>query len=106
MMEILPLVAPFAGERYADSSLLSQLISPPYDVISDQFRAELVSRHDRNIVRLILPDGGDDRYANAASIAQAWREDGTITAESEPGVYVLQQTFVTPGGKQFTRTEC
>ena len=103
-MPLIPLVKPFVGERFTDTDSLSQLLSPPYDVISDALREELASRHDRNIVRLILPDGNTDRYDNARTLTAEWRADGTLKGEDEPGVYVVQQTFTTPMGDECTRT--
>ena len=71
-----PLVSAFAGERYREGSRTSDLISPPYDVISPQQREVYQARDGHNIVRLVLPDGNDDRYERAAATLSAWRAEG------------------------------
>src|SRR3989442_6558544 len=77
--ELPPLVAPFRGERYAAKDV-SALIAPPYDVISSEDRARFAARDPHNIVHLILPEApsgrGGDRYAQAATLLEAWRGGG------------------------------
>jgi uncharacterized protein (DUF1015 family) len=98
-----PLVAPFAGERYAAQDRLSALIAPPYDVIAPAEREELAARDRCNIVHLILPEGRDG-YAAAAKALAKWRAEGVITRDAQPSVYVLQQEFTTPDGREHVRT--
>lgn len=97
-------MTPFAAERFGDLQNLSDLISPPYDVITAEGREKLEQRDPRNIVRLILPNGNGDRYALAAKRLEAWREDGTVIRERDQGVYVLRQTFTTKAGVRHVRT--
>ncbi|HEX9635757.1 MAG TPA: DUF1015 domain-containing protein [Candidatus Limnocylindria bacterium] len=84
----MPLVRPFRGlgyalDRYPD---LTDLVCPPYDVITPAQQAELLARHERNAVRLELPPDPDPHAAAAATLA-AWRGDGTIVLRGEPSVY-------------------
>ena len=50
-------VRPFRAERYdeAKAGPLEALVAPPYDVISDEERAEYLARDPHNIVHLTLP---------------------------------------------------
>ena len=99
------LVAPFAGERFADVEALSALISPPYDVIDPARRSTLAGRHEHNIVRLILPEGNGERYGRAGDTLRDWRTHGVLVRESEPVVYVVRQRYVPAGqGRSVTRT--
>lgn len=100
----LPLVAPLLGERYAASDRLSDLIAPPYDVISDGERAALAARSDHNIVHLILPGGNGDRYERAATQLRRWRADGVLVRDREPGLEVVQQAFTDAEGVGRVRT--
>ena len=101
----IPLVAPFSAERYADLETLSDLIAPPYDVISDEDRAALAEKNAHNIVHLILPEAGEaDRYTHAKALLDAWRADGILVPDGDPAVYVVQQSFAIPGGGRRTRT--
>lgn len=69
--------------RVAD---LSELACPPYDVIDDAQRAELMSRHERNAVRLeYSPE--PDPHAAAAEALGAWLADGTLERRAEPAAY-------------------
>jgi uncharacterized protein (DUF1015 family) len=98
------LVAPFVGERFSDTARMSDLIAPPYDVISPRQRESYMSRHEHNIVRLILPEGNGDRYAGAAKIRDAWRGAGVLRKDDAPSVYVVRQAFHTPDGAAHLRT--
>jgi uncharacterized protein (DUF1015 family) len=84
----MPLVRPFRGlgyalDRYPD---LTDLVCPPYDVISPGQQAELLARHDRNAIRLELPPDADPHAAAAATLV-AWRADGTLALRGELSVY-------------------
>ncbi len=74
---------PSAGRHVAD---LTDLVCPPYDVISPEQRGALLARHDRNAVRLELPDDPEPHAAAAATLA-AWLEDGTLAWRGEGSVY-------------------
>lgn len=93
---------PFAGERYARADL-SDVIAPPYDVISPDERAALAQKSPHNIVHLILPEGNGDRYAAAARHHQRWRDERVLVGDPEPSVYVLAQRMKGPGGRVITR---
>jgi uncharacterized protein (DUF1015 family) len=99
------LIAPFAGERYADAAALSRLIAPPYDVISTEQRRRYAAADPHNIVHLILPEAAGDvnRYTAAAVQLAAWRAAGVFVRDPEPAVYVVAQDFQTPAGERHTR---
>ncbi len=94
----MPLVRPFRGleyarERFAD---LTDVVCPPYDVISAAQQAELLARHDRNAVRLELPPGPDS-HESAAATLRDWRTDGTLDLAAAPAVYAYRHgTTVSP----------
>jgi uncharacterized protein (DUF1015 family) len=99
----LPQIRPFRALRYGPGvGDLSQLVAPPYDVISAEERERLIERHPKNVVRLDFPieeehDGPDDRYRRAARILAAWRSDGTFRKDPRPALYLLEQTYQLPG---------
>jgi uncharacterized protein (DUF1015 family) len=94
-------IAPLTPLRYDLARLagsLALVAAPPYDVISPEERAQLAARHPHNVVRLILPEGeGDAKYANAAGILGAWRDEGVLARDEAPAFYRLDQTFLPPG---------
>lgn len=100
-------VRPFRGIRYSDELTKSatQLVAPPYDNISEEQKQELLQRHPKNVVRLILPEqkGDADWYPKAAEMFRAWREDGTLTRDTEPAIYLYEQAFDAFGHKATRR---
>ena len=65
---------------------LTDLVCPPYDVISEEQRAALLAGHKRNAVRLEY-SAEPDPHAAAATTLEAWLADGTLTRRSEPAAY-------------------
>ncbi len=107
MAEILPLTA----LRY-DLSVagpLDALVSPPYDVIDPEQRAELADRSPYNVVRIDLPepppgDPAGDPYAHAAAILDGWRADGAVVVDETPAIWALTQEHTGPDGRRRTRS--
>jgi uncharacterized protein (DUF1015 family) len=79
---------------------LEDLIAPPYDVIDDELRAELVARSPHNVVEIDLPGS----YEGAAETLAEWRERGVLTQEDEPAIWVLRQDYTAPDGSTRTRS--
>ena len=100
-------VKPLRTLRYdaATAGPLEDVIAPPYDVIDDELRAQLVARSPYNVVEIDLPraDGGDP-YEHAAATMAAWRERGVLVREDEPAVWALRQDYTGPDGRDLTRT--
>jgi len=71
------------GMRIAD---LSEVVCPPYDVITPAQQAELLERSERNAVRLELSAEPDPHAAAAATLA-AWQADGTLERQADPSAY-------------------
>lgn len=87
---------------------LDALVAPPYDVIDDAMRAELVARSPRNIVEvdLPLPPAGDpsaDRYECAGATLRSWLEQGVMAAEDDQSIWPIEQTYTGPDGKRRVR---
>ena len=93
-------VKPFRALRYdeAVAGPLEDLVAPPYDVISDELRAELRERSPYNVVHLTLPDSEED----AARELEDWRTSGVLV-EEPPAVWALEQDYVGPDGIARTR---
>src|SRR6187200_1161844 len=106
----MPRVAPFAGlhyalDRYGSPSVpdrvrlpddaaaaptrvadLTDLACPPYDVIGDAQREELLRRDPHNAVRLEYSAEADPHAAASAALAQ-WRADGFLARRDERAAY-------------------
>ena len=72
-----------APPRVAD---LTDVVCPPYDVISDELRTRLMARDAHNAVRLEL-NHAPDPHAAAADTLRAWLADGTLERRSEASAY-------------------
>jgi uncharacterized protein (DUF1015 family) len=92
-----PRFEPFQGLRYRpEVAPLSQVIAPPYDVISATERAHLASRHRANAVLVELPEadlsGRRDRYAVAADLFTRWQAKGILVPDPVSNLYPYRMT--------------
>jgi uncharacterized protein (DUF1015 family) len=104
-------VQPSRGIRYNSQAAanLAQLVTPPYDVISEEAQASYYARSPYNIIRLELglDEPGDtilnNRYTRAASTFAEWRAHSILQQDATPRYYLYQQIF-THNSHTFTRT--
>ena len=102
----MPTIQAFRGLRYdlGHVGSLSDVITPPYDVISPQFQDELYKKHPANFIRLELnrEEPGDNessnKYARAAKFLKNWRQEGVLQVDPDPALYVYHQIYKTPQG--------
>ena len=94
-------VRPFRALRYdeAKAGPLEQLIAPPFDVISDEERAEYLGRSPYNVVHLTLPDSEEE----AARVFADWQREGVLVRDEAPAYWLLSQEYVGPDGVRRTR---
>jgi uncharacterized protein (DUF1015 family) len=91
-------VRPFRALRYSVADL-GAVVAPPYDVISEEQRAEYLARSPYNIVHLTLPESEEQ----AASDLEQWRRDGVLVEDDEPAYWWLSQRYTGPDGVERTR---
>jgi uncharacterized protein (DUF1015 family) len=104
-------VRPLRGIRYAPEVVpdLAEVVTPPFDVISEEAQERYYTRHPLNIIRAelgkISPEDTtlDNRYTRAARTLAEWRQDGVLHQDAQPAYYAYQQTFQ-HGGQSYTRT--
>jgi uncharacterized protein (DUF1015 family) len=84
---------------------LAEVVAPPYDVIDEPQRAELVSKSEYNVVELDLPrdPGGGDPYEHAAHLLEQWVEEGILAHDEQPAIWALEQDYAAPDGSRLTR---
>ena len=103
-------VVPFHGLRFDESKAgpLGDLISPPYDVISDRQREALYARSPYNVVRIEegAEDPGDgptnNKYTRAKAALEEWTSAGVLKVDTSPAFYLYDHYFVV-GGKRIRR---
>jgi len=86
-------IRPFRALRY-DVPDLGAVVAPPYDVISDEQRAEYLARSPYNVVHLTLPDSEEEAARDLAS----WQDEGVLVRDREPAYWWLSQDYVGPDG--------
>ncbi len=104
-------VQPLRGIRYNSEAVgnLAQVVTPPYDVISEEAQARYYARSPYNIIRLELglDEPGDttlnNRYTRAAATHAEWRASSILLQDPTPCYYLYQQIF-TYNGQVYTRT--
>ena len=96
----MPDLHPFPALRFSRlAGSLSELLAPPYDVITKVDAERLRARHHANAVRLILPEGdAPEKYEQAAALLEQWREAGLLELDPKPSVTVYRQDFLGPDG--------
>jgi uncharacterized protein (DUF1015 family) len=100
-------VAPFKGMMYNFAVLgePSNLMAPPYDVISEEEQAGYYARHPNNVIRLILgkrktgDSDWDNRYTRSADTFTRWQSEDVFLRSAVPAVYVTSLTFDLGDGK-------
>jgi uncharacterized protein (DUF1015 family) len=92
-------IRPFRALRYAVPDL-SAVVAPPYDVISDEQRADYLARSPYNIVHLTLPDSEEQ----AARDLEDWRRAGVLVEDEEPAYWWLTQRYTGPDGVERSRS--
>jgi uncharacterized protein (DUF1015 family) len=97
---------PFRGLRYdeAIAGALSDLICPPYDVISDAERERLYARSPHNFVRIEFPkDGPDDKYVRAAKDLRGWIGRHVLARDGRDSFYLHYHGFEVAGRRMMRR---
>ncbi len=93
----MPRFEPFTGLRYDPGRVdLSQVVSPPYDVIGPEERNLLAARHSVNAVNIDVPEPDHranlDRYGHAARQLEQWEQDGIVVRDPRPAFYAYRMT--------------
>ena len=95
-------IRPFRPFRYTeDAGPLSELLAPPYDVISPAEREALAARQEAGAIHVILPRG-EEKYSTAAELLADWKARGLIAREESEAMFLSCQGF-TAGGADYQR---
>ena len=91
-------IRPFRALRFntEQAGAISELVCPPYDIISEEQRLAYLERNPHNIIRLELPKG-DDPYQAAGKTLQQWLEEGILRQDEQEGIYIYEEEFTVNG---------
>ena len=99
-------VSPFKGIRYNQRMVgnLTQVICPPYDVITPEQQELYYEESSYNAIRLEFPteslEPTDDRYQRAAITFQQWLKHGILRIDRTPSFYLHDHRFEYLGEKR------
>ncbi|MAY76007.1 MAG: hypothetical protein CMJ31_15075 [Phycisphaerae bacterium] len=100
----MPTVFPFHAIQYnAGSGDLSQLVAPPYDVLSADQKAKLIAKNEANVVGVDLPHvpakelGPPAAYEGAAATLKNWLAEGIVSRSETPAMFAYRQRFDVEG---------
>ena len=95
----MPGFEPFAAWRYAPGTDLDAVVSPPYDVLSEDDAAAWRARDEHNITRIDLPAGQrPSRYDEAAASLRRWIAEGVLVPDQAPSFTIYRQRFTDATG--------
>jgi len=98
-------VTPFQGISYNKEKIkrLDDVISPPYDIISEEMQTKLYNIHPQNFVRLILgkqnldDNEKNNRYTRAKKLFSEWLNDSTLIKSDKLAIYPYKITYKIKG---------
>jgi len=88
-------IAPFKGIIYNKKKIkkIEDVMSPPYDIISEDMQNELYNKNEYNFVKLILGKIYSDdtttnnRYTRANRLFDAWQQQEILVPSNAPAIY-------------------
>lgn len=103
-------IRPLPGIRYntKDGTDLSKRLAPPYDVLSDADKQQLLGQDSHNFVKIDLPHtppkdaGPPEVYAAARQTLEEWLQSGVLVKDDAAGIYAYYQNYEY-AGQQYTR---
>ncbi len=104
-------ILPFCGTIYNPRKFvnLTDVIAPPYDVITPAERRFLKDLSPYNVVQILLGETKsgdyyeDAFYTDAVRLFNEWRQDETLITLEQPAIYYLHQFFQGPDGQKHLR---
>lgn len=94
-------IRPFKGVHFSRrrGSDVTNLIAPPYDVLTEADRSRLQAKDIHNIVYVDLPHvppktaGPDEVYGKANITLQSWLKSGVLETDARPALYPYAQSY-------------
>lgn len=79
----------------ANPSEWPELLSPPYDVIKEEDRKQMIKRNPHNSVRLCLVEDPNDshRYEKMNNFYQSWKSENLLQQQERPAFYLIEDRF-------------
>ena len=97
----MPRLYAFRGHRFDPQIVgkLDDVVTQPYDKISDSLRREYLDRSPFNVAHLIV----NSDYEAAGRVLESWISEGALRRDEEPSLYAYQQSY-TWENREYERT--
>jgi uncharacterized protein (DUF1015 family) len=97
-------IIPFTGILYNVSRVSAEdVLAPPYDVITPEYREALYMQSPYNIVRIdfgkeeTADSEADNKYTRARRYLNAWLKEGVLVRSEKPSIYAYEMSYVLNG---------
>jgi uncharacterized protein (DUF1015 family) len=97
-------IEPLKGLKYDINKIdnISEVLAPPYDIISTAQNDELKNASPFNFSFLTLPQATDkkNKYENANDILKRWVDEGILVFENDECFYLIEEIFTEDNNKK------
>ena len=99
-------VKSFKALRYTDTQNMKNLVTPPYDIISDSEQENFYNVDENNVIRLEYGKIFDtdtpenNRYIRAGETLKKWLHSGVLKNDTQNSFYIYEQQFDFKGTKK------
>jgi uncharacterized protein (DUF1015 family) len=97
-------IIPFRGILYDTAKVqIDDVLAPPYDIITPEYREALYMQSPHNIVRIDFgkEEPGDNeagnKYTRAREYLDAWMKEGVFVQSARPSFYAYEMDYRTEG---------
>ena len=95
-------IAPFKGITYNKEKIgnLDDVMSPPYDIISEEMQNKLYGKHQNNFVKLVLgkqfpsDTKEDNRYTRAKQLFDEWQENSILLESEKNAIFPYKVEYI------------
>ncbi|MFH1441366.1 MAG: DUF1015 domain-containing protein [Candidatus Omnitrophota bacterium] len=95
-------IKPFKAVIYNQGKIknLSQVVCPPYDVLSPAQQKYYHELNPHNFLNILLPKDTPDKYERAGQYFQNWQKEQILINDKSPAVYFYSQQYNLKGEKK------
>lgn len=96
----------FKALRYTDAENLKNLVTPPYDIISEEAQKGYYEKDEHNVIRLeygyVNESDSDEnnRYTRAEKCLNEWLSEGVLKTDDKNAFYIYEEIFSHNGEKK------
>ena len=100
-------IIPFRGILYNVSRVSAEdVLAPPYDIITPEYREALYMQSPYNIVRIDFgkektgDNETDNKYTRARKYLDTWLEEGVLIRSEKPSIYAYEMSYTINGARK------